>query len=246
MAAASGSQATGNLEEAADALGLDPEVALDVLSDMQRDFEANAEDIKADFLSTDVEGDAAGAQPIPLARVRRLVKCDGTVTCNLASEMLNVLSRATQLVVMDLSARSAWFTHKRQRRVVHGSDVVSAVDSDRCYDFLADVVGSLPGAHEATPAMLPAAASSSARTAAHGTPSAESGPATASSSSSSSSAVEVARAAAAGAVRRLSVPGSSSRRSGSSAAAQQSLAALEGGHGAGDGVYDAESGQMLP
>lgn len=231
MAAGSSAPISRIGEDAAEALGLDPASADDAVAAMQHDFEATASEIKEGFLAVDVHGDGAATQPIPLARVRRLVKCDGTVTCNLASDMLSVLARATQLVVMDLSARSAWFTTHRQRRVMHGSDVASAVDSDRRYDFLVDVVGSLPGAHEATPALAAVQAAASCASASRTAPHQQATSASSSSSSSSPPAMPAAM------VTRVESPDSSD------ALAASGVPALHGiGVGANGGDGD---GQVL-
>lgn len=151
--------ADGPAQRAAASLGLETASGGDAavtLKRMRDQFEADQRQTEADFVAE--AGTSTSAQPIPLARLRRLVKCDGTVGCNLATEMLVLLGRATQLVVADLTSRSAWFAHERQRRVLHGTDVVSAVDSDARYDFLVDVVGTLPGADEAAPVVLSKAA----------------------------------------------------------------------------------------
>jgi len=144
------------VSRAAASLGLEGEGA-DAAAALARMHErfARDQDETNDTLASDPSG-GASSQPIPIARLRRLVKSDGTVASNLSTEMLTLLGRSTQAFVMDLTKRAAWFAHERKRRVLHGSDVVSGVDSDARYDFLVDVVAGLPGADEAAPDVIPA------------------------------------------------------------------------------------------
>eukprot|EP00635_Sarcinochrysidales_sp_CCMP3193_P005662 CAMPEP_0118919784 /NCGR_PEP_ID=MMETSP1166-20130328/18740_1 /TAXON_ID=1104430 /ORGANISM="Chrysoreinhardia sp, Strain CCMP3193" /LENGTH=244 /DNA_ID=CAMNT_0006860319 /DNA_START=36 /DNA_END=770 /DNA_ORIENTATION=+ len=98
-----------------------------------------------DLASTD-EVDVRALE-LPLARIKKIMKIDDEVECQLggrrcmvSSEAPVLFAKACEIFVLELTERAWSVTQENKRRTLQRSDVCAAVARSDMYDFLIDIV----------------------------------------------------------------------------------------------------------
>ena len=87
------------------------------------------------------------ALELPLARIKKIMKIDDEVECQLggrrcmvSSEAPVLFAKACEIFVLELTERAWTVTQENKRRTLQRSDVCAAVARSDMYDFLIDIV----------------------------------------------------------------------------------------------------------
>ncbi|BFU25549.1 CBF/NF-Y transcription factor domain containing protein [Entamoeba histolytica HM-1:IMSS-B] len=78
-------------------------------------------------------------KPFPPARIRKLTKIN-IDNKQLKTETVEILSRACELFIKDLTTRAGYITSYSKRKVIKKDDIVKAIVSDEKFDFLIDLL----------------------------------------------------------------------------------------------------------
>lgn len=73
--------------------------------------------------------------PLPLARIKRLMKVEQEVN-KVASEVPLLFSRMTEIFIQELTLRAWQYTQKGKRRILQRGDICLAAKSSDIFDFL--------------------------------------------------------------------------------------------------------------
>ncbi|OAE18530.1 hypothetical protein AXG93_625s1200 [Marchantia polymorpha subsp. ruderalis] len=79
------------------------------------------------------------AHPIPLARIRRIMRADADVNM-ISAETPVLFARACEMFIEDLTARAWKKAQESGRRTVNKSDIVQIVSGTKILDFLDDIL----------------------------------------------------------------------------------------------------------
>lgn len=108
-------------------------------------FQEDAENAVEQLLkieSEEIQGSDAGIlknHPLPLTRIKKIMRADEDVRM-ISSEAPALLSRASELFIMEIT-RKAWARSQGyRRRTLHRDDIGELVARTPLYDFLLDVV----------------------------------------------------------------------------------------------------------
>jgi histone H3/H4 len=81
------------------------------------------------------------ASPLPLARIKKVMKTDEVVKQMMISQEVPVLfAKACELFIIELTKRGWIFTQENKRRTLQKVDVAAAITKSEMYDFLIDIV----------------------------------------------------------------------------------------------------------
>ncbi|ELP92122.1 nuclear transcription factor Y subunit C-7, putative [Entamoeba invadens IP1] len=78
-------------------------------------------------------------KPFPPARIRKLMKI-ATDKKHVKTETVELLSRACELFIMDLTTRASVVTSEAKRKVIKKEDIVESITGDEQFDFLFDLL----------------------------------------------------------------------------------------------------------
>lgn len=89
---------------------------------------------------------------LPLARIKKIMKKSGEDVKMISGEAPIVFSKACELFIEELMARSWTVTLRGKRRTLHKEDVAAAIVATDIFDFLVDMVSSDTDNHVTDPA----------------------------------------------------------------------------------------------
>ncbi|KAF6148691.1 hypothetical protein GIB67_043289 [Kingdonia uniflora] len=81
-----------------------------------------------------------GPHSLPLARIKKIMKKSGDDVKMISGEAPIVFSKACELFIEELTARSWMVTLQGKRRTLHKDDVATAVIGTDIFDFLVNMV----------------------------------------------------------------------------------------------------------
>ncbi|OAJ39885.1 hypothetical protein BDEG_23685 [Batrachochytrium dendrobatidis JEL423] len=79
------------------------------------------------------------AHPLPLARIKKVMKADEDVKM-ISAEAPLIFGKACEIFILELTLRSWMHTEENKRRTLQKSDVAMASSQSDMYDFLIDIV----------------------------------------------------------------------------------------------------------
>eukprot|EP00752_Nemacystus_decipiens_P017529 g15709.t2 len=92
-----------------------------------------------DVLEIGTEQDFKNHNDLPLARIKRIMKCDEDVRM-ISAEAPVLFAKACEMFILELTLRSWCYSEKNKRRTLQKEDIQAAIENTDIFDFLVHVI----------------------------------------------------------------------------------------------------------
>eukprot|EP00903_Cladosiphon_okamuranus_P006185 g6082.t1 len=92
-----------------------------------------------DALEIGTEQDFKNHNDLPLARIKRIMKCDEDVRM-ISAEAPVLFAKACEMFILELTLRSWSYSEKNKRRTLQKEDIQAAISKTDIFDFLVHVI----------------------------------------------------------------------------------------------------------
>ncbi|CAM9772267.1 unnamed protein product [Ectocarpus sp. 12 AP-2014] len=90
-------------------------------------------------LEIGTEQDFKNHNDLPLARIKRIMKCDEDVRM-ISAEAPVLFAKACEMFILELTLRSWCYSEKNKRRTLQKEDIQAAIRKTDIFDFLVHVI----------------------------------------------------------------------------------------------------------
>ncbi|CAB1103241.1 unnamed protein product [Ectocarpus sp. CCAP 1310/34] len=90
-------------------------------------------------LEIGTEQDFKNHNDLPLARIKRIMKCDEDVRM-ISAEAPVLFAKACEMFILELTLRSWCYSEKNKRRTLQKEDIQAAIRETGIFDFLVHVI----------------------------------------------------------------------------------------------------------